>query len=64
LVNSNFFIQTTVHGSCFLPRTLVLSLPGSLPHIFHDLHQIWWTCAVGTIAKSHLARYTIPDKRM
>jgi hypothetical protein len=53
----------SVCGSCFLPRTLVWSLPGSPSHYFRDLHTIWCCSLVGSIAKSLQVRFTTPNKR-
>jgi hypothetical protein len=56
-------IQTPVYGSCFFPRTLVQALLRSPSHYFRDLHKIWCSFFVGSIAKSHRARYTSPNKK-
>jgi hypothetical protein len=53
-------IQAPVYVSCFLPLTLVQSLPRSQWHFLRDLHTIWFYSLVGSIAKSHQARYTTP----
>jgi hypothetical protein len=42
---------------------LIWSLLGSLSQFFRDWHNIWCILVVGPIAKSHLARYTTPNKR-
>jgi hypothetical protein len=38
-------------------------LPGFPPHFFWDLHTIWRCSFMRSIAKSHQARYTTPNKR-
>jgi hypothetical protein len=60
---TKYAIQTPAYGSCFLPWTLVYSLRGSPLHFPLDLQQIWCTLVVGSIEKSHHARYTTPNKR-
>jgi hypothetical protein len=64
---SRFFVLDEfglyVYGSCFLPRTLVKSFTVSPLHLFRDLHKMWCCSFVRSIAKSHQARYTIPNKR-
>jgi hypothetical protein len=53
----------SVHSSCFLPRTLVQSLPWSLSYLFRNLLNIWCYSFVGSITKSHQARYKTPNTR-
>jgi hypothetical protein len=55
--------ELSVYGSCFLSPTLVHSLPESPSHFSRDLHKIWCCYFAGSIAKSHQARCTTPNKR-